>query len=86
MRTVHFSDARANLKAVIDQTIEDADVVLVTRRDAPNAVIMSQDQYDSIMETLYLLRSPTNAASLMRSIEQHKRGQAKPRTLIEDTE
>lgn len=81
MRIVHFSDARNNLKAVIDQTIDDADVTLITRRDAPNAVIMSQDFYDSLMETLHLMRSANNAARLARSIEQLRGGQAKEREL-----
>lgn len=86
MRTVHFSDARNNLKAIIDQTIDDADGILITRRDAPNAVIMSQAQYDSMVETLYLLSTPANAAHLARSIAQLRRGEAEERALIEDDE
>lgn len=69
MRTIDFSDARSNLKAVMDQAIDDHDAVLITRRDAPNVVIMSQAQYDSWMETMHLLSSPANAAHLMRSIQ-----------------
>ncbi len=84
MRTIHFSDARNNLKAVIDQTIDDADVTLITRRDAPNAVIMSQAQYDSMVETMHLLRSPANAAHLARSISQLRRGQVAERDLGRD--
>jgi len=83
MRTIHFSDARGNLKTVIDQVVDDADVTLITRRDAPNAVIMSQDYYDSLMETVHLLRSPANAAHLERSISQLRRGQAVEQTLNE---
>lgn len=86
MRTVHFSDARNNLKAIIDQTIEDADAILITRRDAPNAVIMSQEQYDSLMETMYLLRSPANASRLAQSIENLRRGKSTERPLVEDDE
>lgn len=83
MRTIHFSDARGNLKTVIDQVVDDADVTLITRRDAPNAVIMSQDYYDSLMETVHLLRSPANAAHLERSITQLRRGQAAEQVLNE---
>jgi antitoxin YefM len=43
---------------------------LITRRDAPNAVVMSQDYFDSLMETVHLLRSPANVAHLERSIAQ----------------
>lgn len=83
MRTIHFSDARSNLKAVMDQAIDDHDAVLITRRDAPNVVIMSQDQYDSWMETMHLLSSPANAARLMRSIKQHRGGMAEKHDLID---
>lgn len=83
MRTVHYSDARNNLKAVIDQAIDDHDAVLITRRDAPNAVIMSQEQYEGWMETVYLLSSPANAKHLMESIEQLRRGEAVARQLID---
>lgn len=86
VRTVHFSDARGSLKTVIDQVVDDADVTLITRRDAPNAVIMSQDFYDSLMETVHLLRSPANVAHLERSIAQLRKGKAKERKLTEDDE
>lgn len=86
MRTIHFSDARGNLKTVIDQVVDDADVTLITRRDAPNAVIMSQEYYDSLMETVHLLRSPANVAHLERSIGQLRKGKTKERKLVEDAE
>lgn len=83
MRTVHFSDARSNLKAVMDQTIDDHDAVLITRRDAPNVVLMSEAQYESWKETMYLLQSPRNAERILRSIAQHRRGEATERQLID---
>jgi antitoxin YefM len=72
MRTVPFSDARANLQGVLDQIVDDVDVTLITRRDAPNAIVMPQAYYDSLMETLHLLQSPANVAHLKRSITQVK--------------
>jgi antitoxin YefM len=86
MRAIHFSDARGNLKTVIDQVVDDADVTLITRRDAPNAVIMSQAYYDSLIETVHLLRSPANVAHLERSIAQLRKGEAKEHGLNEDSE
>lgn len=80
---VHFSDARNNLKAIIDQAINDHDAVLITRRDAPNAVIMSQEQYDSWMETTYLMSNPANAQRLMESLEQLRQGMGVERQLID---
>jgi antitoxin YefM len=75
MRVVNFSEARNSLKTVIDQVIEDADYTVIARRDAPDAVVMSLDTFNSLMETVHLLKSPANAAHLARSIEQYRQGQ-----------
>ncbi|RSZ55702.1 type II toxin-antitoxin system prevent-host-death family antitoxin [Massilia atriviolacea] len=83
MRIINFSDARNSLRAVIDQVVEDADVTVISRRDAPDAVVMSFDHYSSLIETVYLLSSPANAAHLARSLEQARAGKAKHRELIE---
>lgn len=86
MRIVNFSDARNSLRTVIDQVVEDADVTVISRRDAPDAVVMSFDYYSSLMETVHLLSSPANAAHLARSIAQARFGQAQHRELIETPE
>jgi antitoxin YefM len=83
MRIINFSDARNSLRAVIDQVVEDADVTVISRRDAPDAVVMSFDHYSSLMETVHLLSSPANAAHLAKSIAQARSGQATPRELID---
>jgi len=83
MRIVNFSDARNSLRSVIDQVVEDADVTVISRRDAPDAVVMSFDHYSSLMETVHLLSSPANATHLARSIAQARSGKAQRRELIE---
>lgn len=83
MKVVNFTDARNNLKRVIDDAVADADVTVISRRDAPDAVVMSLDLFNSIMETAHLLKSPTNAQHLAKSIEQHRKGRAKTRALID---
>ena len=82
MRIINFSDARSNLRTVIDQVVEDADVTVISRRDAPDAVVMSFDHYSSLMETVHLLSSPANAAHLAKSIAQARAGRSQPRELI----
>jgi antitoxin YefM len=79
MRVINFSDTCNNLRSVIDQVIDDADVTIISRLDAPGAVVMSLDHYNSLMETLYLLSSPANAAHLARSIAQARAGKARRR-------
>ena len=82
---INFTEARNNLKSVLDKVVDDANVTIIARRAAPNAVVMSLDTYNSIMETAYLLKSPANAQRLVRSIEQHRAVDAVEQTLIDDT-
>ena len=49
MRVVNFSEARNSLKTVIDQVIDDADYTVIARRDAPDAVVMSLETFNSLM-------------------------------------
>lgn len=86
MKIVSFSDARNNLRAVIDQVVDDADVTVIARRDAPDAVIMSFDYYSSLMETVHLLNSPANAAHLAKSLAQARSGQAQQRDLTDSSD
>jgi antitoxin YefM len=74
MQTISFSDARNQLKQVLDHVVADADYTVITRRDAEDAVVMSLDSFNSLMETVHLLRSPANAAHLARSIAQYREG------------
>jgi antitoxin YefM len=81
MRTISFSDARNGLKDVLDRVAEDADYTVITRRDAEDAVVMSLDSFNSLMETVHLLRSPANAAHLSRSIAQYRAGEHQEQSL-----
>lgn len=83
MRVINFSEARNSLKQVIDQVVSDADIAVIARRDAPDAVVMSLDTYNSMMETVHLLKVPANAAHLARSIEQLRKGKLKAHGLVE---
>ncbi|WP_280571226.1 type II toxin-antitoxin system Phd/YefM family antitoxin, partial [Chromohalobacter sp. 296-RDG] len=49
-------------------------------------VVMSLDYYNSLMETVHLLRSPANAEHLSKSIAQYKAGQATTRGLVDESE
>jgi antitoxin YefM len=84
MRIVSFTEARNSLKAVLDSVVNDADTAVITRRDSEDAVVMSLDYYNSLMETVHLLRSPANAEHLNRSIEQFKAGKVTRRDLINE--
>lgn len=75
MRIVTFTEARNSLKAVLDAVVNDADTTVITRRDSEDAVVMSLAYYNSLIETVHLLRSPANAEHLNRSIAQYKSGE-----------
>jgi len=84
MRIISFTEARNGLKTVLDQVVNDADCTVITRRDSEDAVVMSLEYYNSLMETVYLLKSPANAAHLSESIEQYREGNAEERDLLDE--
>lgn len=76
-----YAEARKNLKVILNKVNAD-DVALITRKEGQNVVVMSQKHYDSIMETLYLLSSPQNAAHLNKSIAQLRASRTIERGLL----
>ncbi len=83
MKVVSFTEARNSLKTVLDRVVNDADYTIITRRDADDAVVMSLEFFNSLLETVHLLKSPANAAHLQRSIAQFQQGKAVERPLIQ---
>jgi antitoxin YefM len=83
MRVVSYSEARNSLKAVLDTVNEDADVTVISRRDGADAVVMSLDHYQSLMETMHLLSTPANAKALGRAVQQDREGLAQRRKLAQ---
>ena len=83
MRAVSYSEARQNLSATMVKTVEDRAPVLITRQNGESCVLMSLEEYNSLEETAYLLRSPRNARRLMDSVESLKSGHGVERGIIE---
>ncbi|MCB9434282.1 MAG: type II toxin-antitoxin system prevent-host-death family antitoxin [Ardenticatenaceae bacterium] len=84
MEVVTFTEARNNLKRVLDRVVENADYTIISRRDSQDTVVMSLDSFNSLLETVYLLKSPANAQHLARSIEQFRHGEAIERGLLDE--
>lgn len=84
MRVVSFSEARNALKSVLDNVVNDAECTIITRRNAEDAVVMSLESYNSLMETVHLLKSPANAAHLAESIDQYKVGKTTVHDIIDE--
>lgn len=83
MHMMSFSDARANLKSAMDRVVADKAPLAITRQKAEGVVMVSQSEWDSIEETLYLLRSPANARALLDSIADLDAGKGEEHELIE---
>ena len=82
MQAISYSEARENLKSVIDKVIADSAPIAITRQRGEGAVLISQSDWASIEETLYLLRSPKNAEQLLESIAELNAGNGVERELI----
>ena len=83
MQTLSVSETRANLKAVLDRVVADKAPIAITRQKGEGVVVISQSEWDSIEETLYLLRSPKNAERLLEAIRGLEGGEGEERELIE---
>ena len=83
MKTINYSEARQNLAATMVKTIEDRAPILITRQNGEPCVLMSLEEYESLEETAYLMRSPANAVRLMASIEELRAGKGVERKLDE---
>lgn len=75
MTVTTYTNARSNFRNLIDQVNDDSEPVIITT-NKNNAVLISEDDYNSMMETLYLLQSPANAERLAQSISNLERGNA----------
>lgn len=75
MHAITYSEARENLKAVIDRVVADsAPTKIIRRKGQEGAVIVSESDWESIQETMYLLSSPNNAARLLEAVRGFERG------------
>jgi len=79
---VSYTDARANLKGVMDRVVADRTHVVVTRQKAEAVVMVSLSEWNAMEETMHLLSSPKNAERLRASIQQMDAGKGKERQLI----
>jgi antitoxin YefM len=82
MDTLNYTNARADLARTMDRVNDDRTPIVITRQRGRSAVLMSLDDYNSLTETMHLLRSPRNAARLAESMAQANQGRSRKRALI----
>ncbi|MFB4196679.1 type II toxin-antitoxin system Phd/YefM family antitoxin [Streptomyces carpaticus] len=83
MRTMSYSESRANYAQTLNRVVEDREEVVVTRAGHEAVVIVALDDYEALKETAHLLRSPENARRLLASIERLEHGGGVVRDLAE---
>jgi antitoxin YefM len=83
MKTMSYSESRARYAEVLDSVVDDREEVVITRAGHEPVVIVSLEDYESLKETAYLLRSPENARRLLASIESLESGEGIVRDLVE---
>lgn len=70
MQAVLYSQARNNLRSIITEVCDNIDEFIITTKDKQSVVLISQDEYNSMKETIYLLSSKSNRDRLSDAVEQ----------------
>lgn len=81
MDAITYSSARANLARTMNRVCEDHETLIITRNGEQSVVMLSLADYQSLEETAYLLRNPTNARRLLSATTQLNAGQGVERKL-----
>ncbi|MCD0487671.1 type II toxin-antitoxin system prevent-host-death family antitoxin [Pedobacter sp. MC2016-14] len=84
MEITTYSNFRSHLKSFLDKVFISQSPLYISRNNGEDVVVLSKSDYEAMMETFYLLKSPANAARLMEGIEQYNNGLGKERSLIEE--
>ncbi len=81
MNAINYSELRKKLKDYLDRVYDDHEPLIVTRKNNQNVVLLSIEEYNSLIETNYLLSNVANAKRLLRSLENSRRGKVRERKL-----
>ena len=84
MIAINYTTARQHLKKYCDKTINDFETIIITRERGENVVLMSESEYNNMLENLYVRSNLKDYNELLESIQQLKNGQSKIRELTED--
>ena len=84
MIAVNYSNARDNFKKYCDAAVQDFETIIVTRKNDENVIIMSEAEYNNLVENLYVRSNKEDYRRLIESIDQLKRGKGSVRALVDD--
>lgn len=86
MIATNYSTARDKFKDYCDMATRDYETIIITRKQGENVVMMSEAEYNNIMENLFILSNKKNYEHILKGVEQLSRGQSKARELIDADE
>lgn len=84
MHAVNYSTVRDNFKEYCDRANNDAEAIFVTRKSGGNVVILSEAEYNNMMENLYIRSSKANYDRLVKSVRRLNQGKGTERELPGD--
>ena len=83
LEPINYTQTRDNLSKILDEVVENGKVYAISRRGEQQAVLMSVEDYSSLMTTLHLLRSRKNASRLFDALEASENNSTPTQTLDE---
>lgn len=83
MDSISYTSARSHLAKTMDKVCEDHAPVAITRKGQGTVVMISMEDYQSLEETAYLLRSPKNTRRLIEAIAELEDGKGLEKEIIE---
>lgn len=84
MLAVNYSKLRNDLKKFCDTANNDYETIIVTRKSGGNVVLLSEDEYNNLMENLYIRSNPGYYKKLLKSIEELKSGKTVKAELLDE--
>lgn len=76
-----YTQARANLKELLDHVIDSREAVIIQRRKGEDVALIPARELSGLLETIHLLRSPNNARRIFRALDRAQRGKGKAMTV-----
>ena len=83
MKTMSYTESRARYAEVLDDVVNNREEVVITRAGHESVVIVSLEDFESMRETAYLMRSPANARRLLDAMERLESGSGQTHGLLE---
>ena len=83
MIATNYSEVRNNLKTYCDKATKDYETIIITRKNNENVVLMSEEEYNNLMENLYIRSNLKYYQRLLESIKEVEKGNFKEHDLVE---